>query len=291
MKSKKTFAFLISIGTFIILVFLNTGCSLISTTRTKNLVYRDSTAQFPAQKLDVYKRMFSKKPKPVFIFIHGGNWNSGRKEQYNIIARNLAAKGIITVIIDYPLSPSANYKEMAQMSAIATKWTYDNISQYHGDPNRLFISGHSAGGHLASLITVDNSYFEELGLINPIKGAFLIDPAGLDMYDYLKKRTLKPNHTYSKTFTTNENSWKDASTIAHLHDNMPPIVILRGARTYESISTSNEVFMKEVQAYAPDTRYIIQKRKKHIPMILQFFNPWNKNFRVLKKFIRENSNE
>lgn len=285
---QKNFLLIFVAGTLLLLL---NSCSLLSTKRSKNIVYKDSSDKFSAQKLDVYQPRFSKKVKPVWIFIHGGNWNSGRKEQYNVIGRNMAAKGIVAVIIDYPLSPAANYKDMARFSSEAVKWTKNNISNYQGDPEKLFISGHSAGGHLASLISLDNRYFEELGIKNPIKGTFLIDAAGLDMYGYLSSKPPKATDTYTKTFSLDQEKWKDASPIFYLDKNMPPMMMIMGGKTYSSISGSTERFRKELNKVAPDTPFIIQKNKKHIPMIVQFFNPWNKNFKRLKRFIKENSTD
>ncbi len=267
------------------------GCTFLGTKRIKNKVYQESTAKFEAQTLDVFKPLFAKKDKPVWIFIHGGNWNSGRKEQYQIIGRNMATRGIVAVIIDYPLSPKADYKDMARASAAAVKWTKNNIANYGGDPEKLFVSGHSAGGHLASLISVDERYFHELGIENPIKGTFLIDAAGLDMNDHLLNDPPKPTDTYAKTFTLDPANWKDTSPVFYINKDMPPMMLIMGGETYPTITRSTERFMKELDKVVPGTPLIIQKNKKHVPMMVQFLNPFNKNFKRLKRFMKHNSAE
>ncbi len=235
--------------------------------------------------LDIYKKRFNKKSEPVWLFIHGGNWNSGNKNQYNLMGRNMAAKGMVAVIIDYTLSPEANYKQMAFESAKSVAWVKNNIKKYGGDPDRIFVSGHSAGGHLASLISTDNGYFDSLGMPNPIKGTILIDAAGLNMYGYLQKEKPGKGDSYAHTFGLQETVWKDASPLFHLNRSTPPMMLLIGEETYPSIVASTEDFKVGLKKFAPETPIIVQRNKKHIPMVLQFFNPFNKQIRRIGNFI------
>lgn len=263
------------------------GCSFKRINRSKDIVYLQSGkgANETEQQLNIFAPHKHNTPKDVLIFIHGGNWNSGKKSQYSIIGSNWAKKDVVYVIIDYPLSPAADYKEMAIASAKSVKWIKENISQYGGNPERIFISGHSAGGHLAALISIDDQYFQDLGIKNPIIGTILIDAAGLDMYGYLMEEKLAKDHTYFKTFSADPKIWKEATPFYHLHKNMPPMLIYRGGKTYPSILTSNEKFVKELEKYAPQTPYRILEGKKHIPMITQFFNPWNNRYDEIIKFM------
>ena len=75
----------------------------------------------------------------------------GKKELYSFLGNRMARKNILTVIVDYPKSPVANYDEMANDVATAVKWVKNNIVSYGGDPQKIFISGHSAGGHLTAM--------------------------------------------------------------------------------------------------------------------------------------------
>ena len=230
-------------------------------------------------------------PVPVLVFIHGGNWNSGKKSQYWPMGRNFARRGIVTVIIDYPLSPVANYDDMAKASAKAVQWTVENIGKYGGDTSRLFLSGHSAGGHLAALIGLDDEYFKALNMENPTTGLVLIDAAGLDMYNYLLEKKLDPDDTYIKTFTNDPAIWKKASPRYFLKQNMPPMLIYRGGDTYESIEKSTEAFMGDYRKYVPEPRYKVLKGKKHVPMIVQFFWPWNRYFGEIVEFMDKGGEE
>jgi acetyl esterase/lipase len=262
--------------------FSITSCAV---RKTASLTYQEGTSKFPAQQLDVYAPRKVKLPRPVLVFIHGGNWNSGKKSQYWPMGRNFARKGIVTVIIDYPLSPAANYDDMAKASAKAVQWTVENIGKYGGDTSRLFLSGHSAGGHLAALIGLDGTYFKDLSMQDPTAGLVLIDAAGLDMYNYLLEKKYDAENTYIKTFTNDPAIWKKASPRYYLKQNLPPMLIYRGGETYESIEKSTEAFMDDYRKYVPDPRYKVLKGKKHVPMIVQFFWPWNRYFSEIVEFM------
>lgn len=256
--------------------------------RSKNIAYNTTDTSTTIQKLNIFAPAYNKKLKPVFIFVHGGNWNSGNKNLYSYFGNRMARKGIVTVIPDYPKSPAAGYQQMAEDIAAAVKWTKEHIAAYGGDSNRIFISGHSAGGHLAALISIKQDYFKNLHMPNPIKGLILIDAAGLDMYGYLKEENLPEGDTYLNTFTNDPAIWKQASPIYFLRNNMPPMLIYRGGKTYPSISNSNEKFTDSLKKYNVKFTYQIQPSKKHVPMITQFFNPYNKRYAEMVSFMKGN---
>ena len=274
-----------------VLILNLSGCAFKLIKRSKEIVYTPgvSGTNIPEQKLNVFAPRNKKILKPVFIFIHGGNWNSGNKSLYNFFGNRLARKNIVAVNIGYPLSPLAKYDQMAMSCAKSVKWVKENIKQYGGDPERIYISGHSAGGHLATLISLDNKYFDSLKIQNPIKGIVMIDAAGLDMYGYLEEEKYGAGHTYLETFTQDPAKWKDATPLYHLHKNMPPMLIFRGGKTYPSIIKSNEKFIAALPQYTDKFTYILQKGKHHVPMIAQFFNPYNPRFRDIKRFMNANN--
>jgi len=275
-----------------LLLFLMTGCAFKSITRTKNIIYTSAKEENKAniQRLNVFSPSHKGKLKPVLIFVHGGNWNSGKKGLYSFFGSRLARKGIVAVLPGYTKSPDANYATMAQQIAAAVKWTKQNISRYGGDSSNIFISGHSAGGHLAALVSLDGQYFENLKIANPVKGVVLIDAAGLDMFGYMKEENFPSGHTYLNTFTADPTNWKKASPLYFLHSNMPPLLIYRGGKTYPSIIKSNEKFKDSLEASGADFKYILQPNKRHVPMILQFFNVYNKRYDEIISFMKREDN-
>ncbi|MEO7523744.1 MAG: alpha/beta hydrolase [Ferruginibacter sp.] len=264
------------------------SCAFKSIKRSKGITYfkADSSKNIKAQKLNIFAARNKKEKQNVLIFIHGGNWNSGKKSLYNFLGSRMARKDILTVIIDYPLTPKATYKEMALVCAASVKWVKENIADYGGNPDKIFISGHSAGGHLAALVSLDNEYFDSLGIINPIKGTILIDAGALDMYTYLKKEGLDEGHTYLKTFTNDPVTWKKASPVYYLHNGMPPFLIYEGAKTYPFIKETNEIFLDKLLPFAPGTEHYVIKGKKHVAMITQFLNTSNQRYKEIIKFMK-----
>jgi acetyl esterase/lipase len=198
----------------------------------------------------------------------------------------MARKDVVVVIIDSPLSPKVQYDEMAIAVSKAVQWISKNIERYGGNPEKIFISGHSAGGHLATLVSVRNEYFDSLGMSSPIKGVILIDAAGLDMYGYLQEEKFSEDHTYYKTFTKDPRNWKEASPLYHLHRDMPPMLIYRGEKTYPSILKSHEKFIKALKDFTPNPNYHILKGKTHVAMITQFFKPWNPRYDEIIEFMK-----
>jgi acetyl esterase/lipase len=219
---------------------------------------------------------------PVLIFVHGGNWNSGRKGTYDLLGRNFANKGVITVIPDYTLSPAADYDTMTKQIAAVIQWTKDNISKYNGNPNQIFITGHSAGGHLGALAVMNPKYGIDS---KSISGIILNDAAGLDMKNYLEQNPPTSENDYVTTWTKSPANWKEASPIYFLDKNTPPFLIYVGDKTYNSIKTANKRFLDALQPYQAGvvTNHL---NKKHIPMVVQYFWPWSNRFDEVVDFMK-----
>jgi len=235
--------------------------------------------------LDVYTPERVETPRPVFVFIHGGRWKSGKKSQYKFLGRRMANKGVVTVVPDYRLSPRTQYRGATTDVAMALKWTKEHISHYGGDANRIYIAGHSAGGHLAALVSLDNHYFDSLNVSNPISGTILIDAFGLDMYGFLSDESLKKHRTYYAMFGRNPDTWKDGSPMFHLNQYMQPFLIFVGTKSYPVIYESNKEFFDALKKYQPDSKPIIEMKKKHIPMMLQFYNSENRGYEEILRFL------
>jgi len=103
------------------------------------------------EKLDIYKPSGAG-PWPVVIYIHGGYWRSGDKAESGYIARAFSRDNILTVVINYGLVPATPISEQVQHCISAVIWVRNHIREYGGDPDRLFVIGHSAGAHLAAML-------------------------------------------------------------------------------------------------------------------------------------------
>ena len=107
------------------------------------------------EKLDVFGAQGHKKsrdPAPVFVFIHGGYWRSLTRSDHSFAVEALVKAGACAVVPDYTLCPTVTIPDIARQMAEAVAWTYQNIARYGGDPRRMVIAGHSAGGHLTAMM-------------------------------------------------------------------------------------------------------------------------------------------
>ena len=250
----------------------------------KNIDYLESKSLDKNPTLNVFKPRNSRfTNNPVLVFVHGGNWNSGDKKMYGFFGRNFAKKGITTVVVGYTLSPNANYDEMAKQVAKAVEWTKENIANYNGNPNEIFLTGHSAGGHLIALVGTNSKYLQDKTII---KGIILNDAAGLDMKHYLEEVPPTQKDDYLTTWTKNPETWKNASPIYFLDKNSPPFMIYTGGtKTYESIQVSNDRFIKELHKFQPNVQPLVLN-KKHVSMMLQYFFPWSNRFDEIVGFMK-----
>lgn len=126
-----------------------------SVTAFKDLVYSDEDKA--KNMLDIYVPK-GKTGFPVLFFIHGGAWRSGDKSLYAPLGNRFAKEGIGVVAISYRLAPQHKHPAQIRDTAAAFAWTVRNIEKYGGNREAIFVAGHSAGGHLASLLTLDERY-------------------------------------------------------------------------------------------------------------------------------------
>ncbi|REG91405.1 alpha/beta hydrolase [Algoriphagus antarcticus] len=272
----------------ITLLFFASSCAFRSVHRSKEITYTDSNADIPTKQLDVYA---PKKAEnlPVMVFFYGGSWESGKKQIYNFLGNRLARRKVIVVIADYPLASEYKLPAMQESALAAVNWSKDHIAEFGGDPDRIFVSGHSAGGHLAALIAVKEDELESSGNDKKLAGSILIDAAGLDMYSYLQKTSEGEGKKYLNAFTDDPAIWKEYSPMYFLTDDLSPMLILEGERTYPSIRGSRERFMKRVREKGiEDVTVKIYPKKRHIPMITQFFWTGGRIYKDVLGFIKEN---
>jgi dipeptidyl aminopeptidase/acylaminoacyl peptidase len=223
---------------------------------------------------------------PVLVFVHGGAWYHGSKDIYSKLGHHLAEMNVVTVITNYRLGPNANFMDMAEDCARAIKWAYDTIEKYGGDRNRIFISGHSAGGHLSALITLDPKYFDHLKIRNPIKGCILIDAFGMNMDFVLKINTNFFVSDLHHVFTNNPTLWREAAPVNFVKGCTIPILIFVGLRTYPYIMMDNEVFVNHLNQNKVPHDYHIIPGKGHMEMISQLETKTNPIYSQILNFMR-----
>ena len=250
----------------------------------KDLAYLDS--KNVRNLLDVYYPENINEPKDVMVFIHGGSWNSGNKEMYWFLGKNMAHKNVVSVIINYSHSPEFQYEKIASDCAMAIKWVKDSISRFGGRTDRIFVMGHSAGGHLAAIINNDPRYFEGAGIPNPIKGIILNDSFGLDMFEYLNlAKKNKQTAEFLDAFTKDQENWKTASPMYYLENVNNPYLIIVGDRTYSAIKLQSQRLLDELLKANKSGEMKTIKGKRHKAMIIQMVFRKNRMYDYILEFM------
>jgi len=121
-----------------------------------------------AERLDLFFPAGRRRDLPVHVFIHGGYWRMFSRSDYSYVADTVTKAGAIAVIVDYALMPEVRMAVIVDQVRRAKQWVLDNISGYGGAPDRLSVSGHSAGAHLATFL------FDEASTPGNVHAALLL---------------------------------------------------------------------------------------------------------------------
>src|SRR5262249_5003934 len=133
------------------------------------------------QLLDVYAPSEGTNHSIVF-WIHGGGWKAGNKSGVQKKPQQFVAKGYVLFSTNYRFVPAVTVKEMTSDIAKAIRWVHDHAREYGGNPDSIFVMGHSAGAHLAALVCTDDRYLKAEGLsLSIIKGCVPVDTAVYDV--------------------------------------------------------------------------------------------------------------
>jgi acetyl esterase/lipase len=180
--------------------------------------------------LDVYHSTDSKND-PVVVWIHGGGWQGGDKSDVAAKPWAFVDRGFVFVSINYRFVPSVTMQQIAQDVAKAIRWSHDHAKSYGGDPQTMFVMGHSAGASLTALVCTDDRYLKAEGLsLAVLKGCVPVDG---DAYDVsMQIKTVEPRRQQSFQMKFGDAaSQKDLSAVTHIArgKNIPPFLILHVA--------------------------------------------------------------
>lgn len=170
--------------------------------------------------LDVY-RPRNGAALPVVVFFYGGSWQTGNKNLYQFVGAALARLGYVVVIPDYRLYPEVRYPQFLEDGARAVRWAKDNAARFGGDPDKIFLMGHSAGAYIAAMLALDPRWLDAVGLSPDRDIAGLIGISG--PYDFLPLR----QGTLRTIFGGNDPT---TQPISHISPGAPPALLLTGAQ-------------------------------------------------------------
>src|SRR5215472_1499752 len=170
-------------------------------------------------RLDLYVPK-GKHDVPVMMFVHGGGFTVGIKDQYAFVGQVFASYGIATAVISYRLSPKTSYPGHVQDVARAFAWLRAHAAEYGGKADRIFISGHSAGATLVAMVGSDPAYLHDVGeSLDHVAGVIPISGSFTQMGRSAMFQTFPP---------PDADVVRNASAINHVAGPHPPFLILYG---------------------------------------------------------------
>ncbi|SMD32760.1 Acetyl esterase/lipase [Reichenbachiella faecimaris] len=257
---------------------------------TANVKYhRDifyTEAKDSLQSLDVYWNSESKNAK-VLLFVHGGGWLSGDKRQYGEMATHLAAQGLTAVVVNYRLSPLVKFPAHTEDVASAINWTNQFIRNYNGDRNKIYLMGHSAGGHLVSLIALDGRYLKKHKLkAKSIQGVLTISAA----FEIKPQEGGATKKYLGMVFGDDENVWNQASCTSYVESKsigkvIPRFLISWGKHENSLITKESLNMMKEFEDNGIKVQTHIFDTKDHYAFVNELKNERSPFFGKVTQFM------
>ena len=226
------------------------------------------------EKLDIFPA--AQKGAPIQIFIHGGAWKSGNKSDVSYPAPVFHAAGASFIAVNFASVPDVMIEEQVRQCRAAIAWTYRNAASFGGDPERIFISGHSSGGHVTGMMVVTD--WEGIyGLpADIIKGAAPVS----GMYD------LEPvRHSWRNSYLhLDEERARALSAIHHIPATRIPLVIGVGGGELQEFQRQNHAFVTAWRVAGQECEFLVLEGKNHFDMGAEFGDP---NSPVVKAILRQ----
>lgn len=233
----------------------------------KNLPYSAATGD-RRRSFDLYLPAKSNTKPPLLIFVHGGFWLLP-DDDYRIgpsLAENLVQYGVAVALVRYRLAPAHRHPIQAQDVAAAVARLARDADKYGFDAKRIFLAGHSAGGHLASLVALDRSYLAEQKLSAQVAG--VISFSGL--YDLLPTWSISENQksAVAKTSGNDPAVLKRASLVAHVRPDAPAVLIMTSFADFPGFAIDARRFADRLRAAGTgDVHHHIFKGTDHFNMV------------------------
>ena len=243
----------------------------------KDIPYVEGKDVDERQKLDLYLPKGAK-DYPTLFFIHGGGWTAGSRSGFDRIGRTFARNGVAFVSVGYRLSPKVKHPAHIEDVAKGFAWTVANIGKYGGNADAIFVSGHSAGGHLAALLATDDDYLkaEKLSLKN-IKG--VIPVSGVGVVSTRQKNDFAEDAEVSKK----------ASPQNHAREGLPPFLILYGDAEANQLGKQAEAFAPALKEKKVEATIAMQKDRNHGSVMMKMSAEDDPATQAILEFIARHS--
>lgn len=191
----------------------------------------------------------------MVVFFYGGNWDSGERADYLFAGEALAAKGYVAVIPDYRLYPEVRFPDFLADSAQAVRWVFEHIAEFGGDPQRVFVMGHSAGAYNAAMLALNPAYLRSAGA-DPRRVRGFIGLAG--PYDFLPL-----TGPITKAVLGFPDTPITTQPIHFVSSNAPPVLLVTGAQD-DVVNLGNSARLAaRLQQHGVNARVIVYPTMGH----------------------------
>jgi arylformamidase len=209
----------------------------------------------PREKLDIYAA--DQPGGPVLIYIHGGYWRSGSKEDNCNFVPVFTKRGASVVLVEYDLCPTVTISDIVRQTRSAIAWAYRNILRYSGNPARIYVSGHSAGGHLTAMALAHDWANEGLPR-DLIKGA--VATSGVYDLDMVMRVSVQEQVRLTPELARKNSPFH--------HPPLPicPVIVAVGGAEPQGWQQMSEGFFKLCKERGLDCEYLIIPGANHYTM-------------------------
>ncbi len=228
----------------------------------RGIAYGEASPFHPDKnKLDLYLPK-GKTDFPVVVFVHGGGWTVGSRARFSPLGHFFARNGVGMAIVSYRLSPLAKHPDHIEDVAKAFAWTHRHIGEYGGLQDRIFLCGHSAGGHLCALLATNESFLKKENLkvdairaVIPISGVYKLNQGWTDEgprtgWDWPGRRwrTYLVYPLLEIVVGHDEEVVKSASPLYHVTGKEPPFLLLYAQNDIMGLAKLTHDFQRELNA-------------------------------------------
>ncbi|MEM5470435.1 alpha/beta hydrolase [Hoeflea sp. AS60] len=223
---------------------------------------------YGSREREVLDVVFPDKPQagaPLHVFIHGGYWRSGEKADYRFIATPVLEAGGIVALVEYDLMPGQRLAVLVDQVRRAVNWLQDNATQFGADPERITVSGHSAGAHLASYLAATGPEETATARLPQLKGMLLLsgiyDLSGIP--DSFLKHEAQLTPAEAAAF----------SPLSSAHQKGPKRIIAYGADETPPFHDQAILLGKHLQTEAHHSEVIALPGLNHMSVVLDLGDP------------------
>jgi len=217
----------------------------------------------PLQVMDIFKTD-SEGLAPVVVFVHGGTWQWTRRNDYGALAETFTKRGFVTVLVDYRVYPEDTYPAFVDDTAWALNWIMQHIDEYGGDPDRVFLLGHSAGSHLIALTLTDDTFRNKL-TFDPMKLKGLVLLSGPYHFNIRVGRGIED--AVRGAMGSQENFTK-AQPIFYTRGDLPPILMMVGEDDRLAVPSMNIEYYEALKEAGADISLKVLPNNDHYAIVL-----------------------